>query len=147
MKAWVQRVSSASVDVEGKRIAEIGKGYLVLLGITHTDTSREAEDIAARICTLRIFEDESGKANRSLEDIGGEIIVVSQFTLYADTAHGRRPGFSAAAPRPVAEPLYGEVVRLLKARLGENRVGTGSFGAEMKVSLVNDGPFSVELVS
>jgi D-tyrosyl-tRNA(Tyr) deacylase len=147
MKAWVQRVSSASVDVEGKRIAEIGKGYLVLLGITHTDTSREAEDIAARICTLRIFEDESGKANRSLEDIGGEIIVVSQFTLYADTAHGRRPGFSAAAPRPVAEPLYEEVVRLLKARLGENRVGTGSFGAEMKVSLVNDGPFSVELVS
>jgi D-tyrosyl-tRNA(Tyr) deacylase len=117
------------------------------LGITHTDTSREAEDIAARICTLRIFEDESGKANRSLEDIGGEIIVVSQFTLYADTAHGRRPGFSAAAPRPVAEPLYEEVVRLLKARLGENRVGTGSFGAEMKVSLVNDGPFSVELVS
>ena len=147
MKVWVQRVSSASVDVEGKRIAEIGKGYLVLLGITHTDTSREAEDIAARICTLRIFEDESGKANRSLEDIGGEIIVVSQFTLYADTAHGRRPGFSAAAPRPVAEPLYEEVVRLLKARLGENRVGTGSFGAEMKVSLVNDGPFSVELVS
>ena len=147
MKAWVQRVSSASVDVEGKRIAEIGKGYLVLLGITHTDTSREAEDIAARICTLRIFEDESGKANRSLEDIGGEIIVVSQFTLYADTAHGRCPGFSAAAPRPVAEPLYEEVVRLLKARLGENRVGTGSFGAEMKVSLVNDGPFSVELVS
>jgi D-tyrosyl-tRNA(Tyr) deacylase len=147
MKAWVQRVSSASVDVEGKRIAEIGNGYLVLLGITHTDTSREAEDIAARICTLRIFEDESGKANRSLEDIGGEIIVVSQFTLYADTAHGRRPGFSAAAPRPVAEPLYEEVVRLLKARLGENRVGTGSFGAEMKVSLVNDGPFSVELVS
>ena len=147
MKAWVQRVSSASVDVEGKRIAEIGNGYLVLLGITHTDTSREAEDIAARICTLRIFEDESGKANRSLEDIGGEIIVVSQFTLYADTAHGRRPGFSAAAPRPVAEPLYEEVVRLLKARLGENRVGTGSFGAEMKVSLINDGPFSVELVS
>ena len=147
MKVWVQRVSSASVDVEGKRIAEIGKGYLVLLGITHTDTSREAEDIAARICTLRIFEDESGKANRSLEDIGGEIIVVSQFTLYADTAHGRRPGFSAAAPSPVAEPLYEEVVRLLKARLGENRVGTGSFGAEMKVSLVNDGPFSVELVS
>ena len=147
MKAWVQRVTSASVDIEHKRIAEIGKGYLVLLGITHTDTSKEAGDIAARICTLRIFEDENGKANLSLEDIGGEIIVVSQFTLYADTAHGRRPGFSNAAPRPIAEPLYEEVVRLLKARLGEKRVGTGSFGAEMKVSLVNDGPFSVVLVS
>lgn len=147
MKAWIQRVSEASVDIGGERVAEIGRGYLVLLGITHDDTERKARDLANRICGLRIFEDENGKINRSIEDVGGSVIVVSQFTLYADTAHGRRPGFSDAARPEVAEPLYELTVQCLKEKLGDNRVGTGRFGAEMKVRLLNDGPFSVELLA
>ena len=147
MKAWIQRVAEASVTVGEERISSIGKGFLVLLGVANGDTGREADDIAERIATLRIFEDASGKSNLSLEDVGGSVIVVSQFTLYADTAHGRRPGYSRAAPRSVAEPLYERVVAKLRARLGEARVGTGRFGAEMAVRLLNDGPFSVELVS
>jgi D-tyrosyl-tRNA(Tyr) deacylase len=147
MKVWVQRVLSAAVDIGGERVAEIGQGYLTLLGITHTDGEAEADNIAERLCTLRIFEDENGKTNRSLEDVGGSIIVVSQFTLYADTSHGRRPGFSNAAPAAIAEPLYERVVARLRERLGAERVGTGRFGADMKVSLVNDGPFSVELTA
>ena len=147
MKAWIQRVSEACVTVGEERISSIGKGYLVLLGVANGDTEREADDIAERIATLRIFEDAAGKSNLSLEDVGGSVIVVSQFTLYADTAHGRRPGYSRAAPRSVAEPLYERVVAKLRARLGEARVGTGRFGAEMAVRLLNDGPFSVELVS
>ena len=147
MKAWVQRVSEASVTIDGEVVSSIGQGFLVLLGVTHSDTAREADDIAARIATLRIFEDANGKSNLSVEDVGGSVIVVSQFTLYADTAHGRRPGYSAAAPRPVAEPLYEHVVARLRDRLGPERVGTGRFGADMKVRLLNDGPFSVELVS
>lgn len=147
MKAWVQRVSEASVTVGDETLASIGTGFLVLLGVTHSDTVREADDIAARIATLRIFEDAGGKSNLSVEDVGGSVVLVSQFTLYADTAHGRRPGYSAAAPRPVAEPLYERVAEKLREWLGRDRVGTGRFGAEMKVRLVNDGPFSVELVS
>ena len=147
MKAWIQRVLEASVDIGGERVAEIGQGYLVLLGVTHTDTEKGADEMAERICTLRIFEDENGKTNRSLVDIGGSVIVVSQFTLYADTSHGRRPGFSHAARPELAEPLYERVVADLRARLGTERVGTGRFGAEMKVRLLNDGPFSVELLT
>lgn len=147
MKAWVQRVLEASVTVDGERIAEIGQGYLVLLGVTHDDTEAKADELAARIHALRIFEDSSGKTNRSIADVGGSVIVVSQFTLYADTAHGRRPGFSAAARPELARPLYERVVARLRALLGEGRVGTGRFGADMKVRLLNDGPFSVELVA
>lgn len=147
MKAWVQRVLEASVDIGGERVAEIGQGYLVLLGVTHTDTEKTADEIANRICTLRIFEDDSGKTNRSLIDVGGSVIVVSQFTLYADTSHGRRPGFSNAARPELAEPLYERVVARLREALGADRVGTGRFGAEMKVRLLNDGPFSVELLA
>ena len=147
MKAWIQRVLEASVDIGGERVAEIGRGYLVLLGVTHTDTEKAADEMADRICNLRIFEDENGKTNRSLIDVCGSVIVVSQFTLYADTSHGRRPGFSNAARPELAEPLYEHVVANLRARLGEGRVGTGRFGAEMKVRLLNDGPFSVELLT
>ena len=147
MKAWIQRVLEASVDSGGERVAEIGRGYLVLLGVTHTDTEKAADEMADRICNLRIFEDENGKTNRSLIDVCGSVIVVSQFTLYADTSHGRRPGFSNAARPELAEPLYEHVVASLRARLGEGRVGTGRFGAEMKVRLLNDGPFSVELLT
>jgi len=147
MKAWVQRVLEASVGIGGEKVSEIGQGYLVLLGVTHSDAERNADEMAERICNLRIFEDENGKTNRSLIDIGGSVIVVSQFTLYADTSHGRRPGFSNAARPEHAEPLYERVVANLRNRLGAGRVGTGRFGAEMKVRLLNDGPFSVELLT
>lgn len=147
MKAWLQRVTRASVTVEGERIAEIGRGYLVLLGVTHADDEAAADKIARRIPELRLFEDEQGMINKSLVDVGGSVIVVSQFTLYADTAHGRRPGFSNAARPEKAEPLYERVVARLRAQLGDARVGTGRFGADMKVELLNDGPLSVELLA
>jgi len=147
MKAWIQRVSSASVTIDGEKVAEIGRGYLVLLGVTHSDTEASARKIAERIPTLRLFRDGADQMNLSLEDVGGAVIVVSQFTLYADTAHGRRPGFSNAARGELAEPLYNKVVEILREKLGEGRVGTGRFGADMKVALVNDGPVSVELLS
>ena len=145
MKAWIQRVSSASVVIGGEKVADIGRGYLVLLGVTHTDTAAEADKLADRIPVLRLFRDANEQINLSLEDVGGEVIVVSQFTLYADTAHGRRPGFGNAARPELAEPLYERVVARLREKLGADRVGTGRFGADMKVSLVNDGPVSVEL--
>lgn len=147
MKAWIQRVTEASVEIAGEMVSRIGQGYLVLLGVTHFDTEKTADEIADRICKLRIFEDENGKTNRSVVDVGGSVIVVSQFTLYADTSHGRRPGFSHAARPEIAEPLYERVVSKIREVLGEDRVGTGRFGAEMKVRLLNDGPFSVELVA
>ena len=137
----------ASVEIGGERVAEIGKGYLVLLGVTHSDTEKSADEMAERICTLRLFEDGEGKTNLSLVDVGGSVIVVSQFTLYADTSHGRRPGFSHAARPELAKPLYERVVANLRAAIGEDHVGTGRFGAEMKVRLLNDGPFSVELLT
>lgn len=147
MKAWLQRVSSASVSVGGEKISEIGRGYLVLLGVTHSDTAETADKLAARIPQVRLFEDEKGAMNRSLEEVGGSVIVVSQFTLYADMDHGRRPGFSNAAPGKIAEPLYNRVVERLRSILGPDKVGTGRFGADMQVALVNDGPVSIELLA
>ena len=147
MKAWVQRVTEASVTIDGEKVAEIGQGYLVLLGVTHGDTEAAADKIADKLVKLRIFEDENGKTNKSIEDIHGSVIVVSQFTLYADTEHGNRPGFSNAARPELANPLYERVVAKLRAVLGPDRVGTGRFGADMKVRLLNDGPFSVELLA
>ena len=147
MKAWIQRVSRASATIDGECVARIDRGYLVLLGVTHTDTEKEAEKIAERIPVLRLFTDDRDLMNLSLEDIGGSVIVVSQFTLYADTAHGRRPGFSNAARPEKANPLYELVVAKLRERLGVDRVGTGRFGADMKVELLNDGPVSVELLA
>ena len=147
MKAWIQRVKEASVSIDGETVAEIGLGYLVLLGVTHADTEMSADEIADRIVKLRIFEDENGKTNKSIEDVGGSVIVVSQFTLYADTAHGRRPGFSNAARPELAVPLYERTVAKLREALGPARVGTGRFGAHMEVRLLNDGPFSVELLA
>ena len=145
MKALVQRVSEASVTIDGEVVADIGRGYLVLFGVTHGDTEAMADKLASRIVKLRIFEDENGKTNKSIEDVAGSVIVVSQFTLYADTDHGNRPGFSAAARPDLAVPLYERFVADLKAALGPGRVGTGRFGADMKVRLLNDGPFTVEL--
>ena len=145
MKAWIQRVARASVTIDGECVSRIGRGYLVLLGVTHADTETEADRIAERVSVLRLFTDERGLMNLSLEDVGGSVIVVSQFTLYADTAHGRRPGFSNAARPEQANPLYERVVAKLRERLGADRVGTGRFGADMAVELVNDGPVSVEV--
>ena len=145
MKALVQRVSESSVTIDGEVVAEIGRGYLVLFGVTHGDTEAMADKLASRVVKLRIFEDENGKTNKSIEDVAGSVIVVSQFTLYADTDHGNRPGFSAAARPDLAIPLYERFVADLRAALGPERVGTGRFGADMKVRLLNDGPFTVEL--
>lgn len=147
MKAWIQRVARASVTIDGECVSRIDRGYLVLLGVTQTDTDAEADRIAERIPVLRLFTDERGLMNLSLENVGGSVIVVSQFTLYADTAHGRRPGFSNAARPEQANPLYERVVAKLRERLGAKRVGTGRFGADMAVELVNDGPVSVEVLA
>ncbi|HPB10153.1 MAG TPA: D-aminoacyl-tRNA deacylase [Kiritimatiellia bacterium] len=147
MKALIQRVSEASVDVDGRRVAEIGPGLLVLLGMTHSDGMDDAAWLARKIPALRIFEDEAGLMNRSVLDIGGAVLVVSQFTLYADTRKGNRPSFVAAARPEQAEPLYEALVRHLRDTLGASRVSTGVFGAEMKVRLLNDGPVTVELLS
>ena len=145
MKALVQRVTEASVTIDGEVVAEIGRGYLVLFGVTHGDTEEMADKLASRVVKLRIFEDENGKTNKSIEDVAGSVIVVSQFTLYADTDHGNRPGFSAAARPDLAIPLYERFVADLRTALGPERVGTGRFGADMKVRLLNDGPFTVGL--
>ena len=146
MKVWVQRVDRASVSVAGETVGEIGRGYLVLFGVAKGDAPEAAARLARRICSLRIFDDADGKTNLSIGDVGGSVLAVSQFTLYADTRHGNRPGFSAAARPEEAEPLYRRFVDELKGILGEGRVATGIFRAEMKVELVNDGPFSVELL-
>ncbi len=140
MKAVIQRVSGASVSVGGDNVAEIGMGYLVLLGIGKGDTRECCEKMADKIINLRIFEDENGKINRSLKDIAGEMLIVSQFTLYADCKK-RRPGFTDAAPPDIANELYEYFISLCKCDV--KRVECGVFGAHMKVSLVNDGPFTV----
>ena len=140
MRAVLTRVTSASVTVDGSVTGAIGKGFLVLLGVHKDDTEAEAERIADRICGLRVFEDEAGKMNVSPADAGAEILIVSQFTLYADT-RSRRPGFTAAARPDTAIPLYEKVVALCRAR--GFRVETGVFGAEMAVASVNDGPVTI----
>lgn len=145
MKLWIQRTASASVAAGGERIASIGRGFLILLGVARGDAPEAADRLAKKAAALRIFEDENGKTNKSILDVGGSAIVVSQFTLCADTRHGNRPGFSNAAPPEVAEPIYERFVERMRELLGADKVGTGRFGAHMEVSLVNDGPFSVEL--
>jgi len=145
MKALIQRVSEASVEVGGRRVAEIGRGLLVLLGITHRDGLKDVAWLARKIPALRVFEDEQGLMNKSVAEIAGSVIVVSQFTLYADTKKGNRPSFIEAARPEQAEPLVEALVAQLRQTLGPARVGTGEFGAEMQVRLLNDGPVTVEL--
>ncbi|MEO8274016.1 MAG: D-aminoacyl-tRNA deacylase [Chloroflexota bacterium] len=144
MRALLQRVSRASVRVDDQAIASIGPGLLVLVGVGHGDDDATAASLARRITELRIFGDEEGRTNRSILDIGGAALVVSQFTLYADTSRGRRPGFTDAADPVVAERLYQLVAASLHGA-GVGDVQTGSFGAEMAVELVNDGPFTIWL--
>ena len=138
MRAVVQKVTSSKVTVDEEVVGQIGSGLLVLLGVTHDDTSKDVDYMIDKITNLRIFEDENGKMNLSLKDVGGEILAVSQFTLYGDCRRGRRPSFSDAARPEVANPLYEEFVKKVKDQ-GIN-VGTGKFGAHMMVSYVNDGP-------
>lgn len=140
MKAVVTRVSEASVTIDGKIKGQIGKGYLVLLGVGPDDTEAEAVRLANKICNLRVFEDENGKMNLSLEAVGGELLIISQFTLYADLS-SRRPGFSHAAKPDAAIPLY-EKFKAECAALGFH-VECGEFGADMKVASVNDGPVTL----
>ena len=141
MRLVIQRVRHASVSVEQKVIGAIGQGYLVLLGIGNGDTEKMADTFAQKLFKLRIFEDENGKINRSISDVGGRVLVVSQFTLYADCRHGNRPGFTDAAAPAEAERLYEYFLEQCKKQFGE--VEHGSFGADMKVNLENDGPFTL----
>ncbi len=145
MKALIQRVSEAAVIVNGDEVASVERGLLVFLGITHSDSSADVERLARKIPVLRIFEDDDGNMNRSLLDIGGSLIVVSQFTLYASTKKGNRPGFADAAPPEKALPLYEELLDRLRCALSRRQVGSGVFGAHMSVRLINDGPVTIEL--
>ena len=138
MRALVQRVTSASVEVDGQEVARIGLGLLVLLGVRVGDTAEQADRIAGKVARLRVFEDAEGKLNLSVRDVGGELLCVSQFTLYGDARKGNRPSFVDAAPPERAEPLYERVRGALGAQ-------GGAFGAHMRVSLVNDGPVTLLL--
>ena len=143
MKAVVQRVSRAQVDIAGETVGSIGRGYLILLGVGANDAEAQAERLWSKIFKLRIFEDADGKTNLSLADIGGEVLVVSQFTLYANCKKGNRPSFTDGAAPDEANRLYERFISL--ARADVTRVETGRFGAMMEVSLVNDGPFTIVL--
>jgi D-tyrosyl-tRNA(Tyr) deacylase len=145
MRALLQRVSQASVVVAGETVGQIGLGWLVLLGVGHTDTPAIASALADKVAGLRCFEDADGKTNLAAADVGASMLVVSQFTLYADTSRGRRPGFTNAAPPELANTLVDQFAAALRNK-GFN-VETGQFGAHMQVSLMNDGPFTIWLDS
>ncbi len=145
MRAVVQKVSSSKVTVDEEVVGQINQGLLVLLGVTHDDTSKDVDYMVDKITNLRIFEDEDGKMNLSLKDVNGEVLAVSQFTLYGDARRGRRPSFSDAARPEIANPLYEEFVE--KVRNQGINVGTGKFGAHMMVDLTNDGPVTILLES
>ncbi|WP_300392817.1 D-aminoacyl-tRNA deacylase [Fusobacterium sp.] len=142
MRAVVQRVTSAEVKIDGNSVGKIDKGFLVLLGVTHSDTMKDVEWLANKIKGLRVFEDEEGKMNLGLDDIKGDILIVSQFTLYGNCLKGKRPSFIEAARPEVAIPLYEKFIETFKT-FGLNKVEHGVFGADMKVSLLNDGPVTL----
>lgn len=144
MKAILQRVTFAEVKVDGNTVGKIDNGFLILLGVAEGDTEKEADALSAKVATLRVFTDENDKMNLSLADIDGEVLVISNFTLYADCSHGRRPNFMKAAKPDIAEPLY-EYFCEKMADNGVRRVEKGIFGADMKVSLLNDGPVTIDI--
>ena len=146
MKAILQRVSNARVEIENKTVGQIEKGFLILLGVENGDEQPDAEVLAAKISGLRIFTDENDKMNLSLTDVGGGVLVISNFTLCADCSHGRRPSFIAAARPETAEPLYEYFCKKMTDN-GISRVEKGVFGADMQVSLINDGPVTIEINS
>ena len=141
MKLVIQRVSTAKVDVNGETVGKIDKGFMVLIGITHNDTEKIADYLAAKLCKLRVFEDENGKMNLALNDIGGSLLIISQFTLYADCSGGNRPAFVDAAKPEVAKKIYDYFCN--KCAEKGIIVKKGIFGADMKVSLLNDGPVTI----
>src|SRR5213594_1973516 len=145
MRAVVQRVTRASVTVDHEIVGEIGNGLVVLLGIARDDTEKDAEYLVEKIAALRIFDDESGRMNRSVSEVHGGVLIVSQFTLYGDVRRGLRPSWIDAAPPEIAEPLYDFFVRQARATIDD--VGTGRFQAMMQVELVNDGPVTILLDS
>ena len=142
MRAVIQRVSKASVTINGSNVSEINNGLLILLGIEELDTNTDIEWLTKKIANLRIFNDETGVMNKSLLDIDGDAIVVSQFTLHASTKKGNRPSYIYAAKPEVAIPLYEQFIAQLELQLNK-QVGTGQFGADMKVALINDGPVTI----
>lgn len=143
MKFVIQRVKNAKVEVNNKVTGEINKGFLVLIGVTHTDTKEVADYLVKKLVNLRVFEDENGKMNLSLKDVDGQLLLVSQFTLYADTTSGNRPSFTDAAKPDMAEELYEYIISECKEQI--EVVETGIFGADMKVQLLNDGPVTIIL--
>ena len=148
MRALVQRVSKGDVFIENENYsAKIENGMVLLLGIKTGDTIDDVNYVADKCCNLRIFEDENDKMNLSIKDIKGEILIISQFTLYGDTARGNRPGFTDAAKPDEAIPLYEKFIKRLKENIGENKVKTGLFGAMMKVRIINEGPVTLMVES
>ena len=147
MRALVQRVRDASVSIDGLVHGRINRGIVIFLGVTHTDSTESAHELASRCASLRIFQDSEAKMNLSLKDIGGSALVVSQFTLYADTRKGNRPSFIGAAEPEKAERLYDDFVRFLGIQLGKDKVCTGVFRAMMDIQLINDGPVTVMIES
>ncbi len=146
MRVVIQRVSSASVTVEGKIIGEIQRGLMVLVGIVNEDDQSDIEWLSNKIVNMRIFEDEQGVMNKSVLEVGGSLLLVSQFTLHASTKKGNRPSYIAAAKPDISIPLYESLIRQLEKDLG-SAIQTGSFGADMKVALVNDGPVTITIDS
>lgn len=146
MRVVVQRVTEASVTIDGETISAINEGLLLLIGITHSDSENEIDRIARKIVTLRIFDDEKGVMNRSVQDIGGSILAVSQFTLYGNCKKGNRPSYIDAAPGAVSEPLYDTFCDRLEQLLPD-KIQRGRFGADMKVHLLNNGPVTILLDS
>jgi len=142
MKAVIQRVKSAQLSIDNQVYSQIDNGLLILLGITHTDTTEDIEWLCKKIVNLRIFADNEGKMNLSVKDIEGDILMVSQFTLYASTKKGNRPSYLEAAPAEISIPLYEESIRKCECELGK-KIKTGRFGADMQISLLNDGPVSI----
>lgn len=142
MRLLIQRVSRASVEIEGAVKGAIGKGFLLLVGVTHEDTEEDMEYLAQKLLKIRLFDDENGVMNLDLQQVGGELLIVSQFTLLASTRKGNRPSYIAAAPEAVSRPMYERFVQRMESLTGR-KVQTGEFGADMQISLVNDGPVTI----
>ena len=147
MKIVIQRVAHASVDVDGNTVGKIGVGLLAFIGCRSGDAVADVDYLVEKLLALRIFKDAEGRMNRSVQDIGGSVLAVSQFTLYADTRKGNRPGFSLAGDPETAKSLYEHALEKLRAALGAERTASGIFAADMKVSPLNDGPVTIELCS
>ena len=147
MRLVIQRVRRGSVSVDDQQVAEIGRGLVILVGVGTGDTEEEAAWLAEKCAYLRIFEDHEGKTNLSLQDVKGEALVVSQFTLYGDARKGRRPSYIDAAKPEIAIPLYNQLINKLSIKYPEHKIATGKFGAMMEISLINDGPVTILLDS